>query len=414
VSVVPVTVTWGAAGLLGALLLPRLRRRRLAPLVPLAAAIAALLSLGGGADLTFASAAGGLALGRPAAGVLLVSALAATLWLLLAPPPDSGEILLLAVCGALAAVALAAGSPLIWAVCFVAASALMGVRWVAAAPARATLAAGRVATLGAAALVAASVFLPVDVATVSPRAHLVGGLLAGGIGAGLALMPLGGWVTGGARLLRGVALAPWALLLLPALLLTAQPLQGILPPDARSTFGYILLPAGAISAGWAALRGLGSPGGERYPRVLLADLGLVAMGLSAPQPGARLGTLLLLLTHLCVGPLLLQDPAAALPRPRHLAWLALSGVPPSPAFWGRFALLAALTAEFGGAPLLATLPVVGAILLIALRATTAAGTPGAEAAPGRAARLAAWAPPLAAITVGLVPAQALRALFGVG
>jgi hypothetical protein len=290
----------------------------------------------------------------------------------------------------------------------------MGVRWVAAAPARATLAAGRVATLGAAALVAASVFLPVDVATVSPRAHLAGGLLAGGIGAGLALMPLGGWVTGGARLLRGVALAPWALLLLPALLLTAQPLQGILPPDARSTFGYILLPAGAISAGWAALRGLSSPGGERYPRVLLADLGLVAMGLSAPQPGARLGTLLLLLTHLCVGPLLLQDPAAALPRPRHLAWLALSGVPPSPAFWGRFALLAALTAEFGGAPLLATLPVVGAILLIALRATTAAGTAGAEAAPGRAARLAAWAPPLAAITVGLVPAQALRALFGVG
>jgi hypothetical protein len=176
----------------------------------------------------------------------------------------------------------------------------------------------------------------------------------------------------------------------------------------------MLLPAGAVSAAWAAARGLGAADGDRYSRVLLADLGLVAMGLATPQAGARLGSLLVMLTHLCVGPLLLQHPASAGARPRRLAWAALSGIPPSPAFWGRFALLTALTTAFGGLLLVVTLPVAGAMLVIALRATVAA----ASAAPAgvtraRAVSLAAWVPALAAVTVGLVPAAALRALLGV-
>ncbi|HEY8674722.1 MAG TPA: hypothetical protein VIO13_01965 [Candidatus Dormibacteraeota bacterium] len=414
-SVAPVAITWAVAGLLAAVLLPRTRRRRLAALVPLAAAVAALLSQGGGPDLSAASAPGGLLLGRPASGLVLLCALATTLCLVLSRPPDTGEILVTAACGSLSAVALASGSPLIWGVCFVAGTALFGVRWVAAAPARATLAAARVATLGAATLLAASPFLPVDALAVPPRAHLAGALLAGGIAAGFGLVPLGGWVIGGSRLVRGAALAPWALLLLPALLFSVQPLQSVLPPDARTTFGAILLPAGAVSALWAAERGLSAVDGQRYSRILLADLGLVAMGLATPQPGARLGSLLLMLTHLCVGPLLVQDPASAGPRPRCLAWAALSGAPPSPAFWGRFALLTALTSGFGGALLLVTVPVTGAVLVIALRATLAATavTPVAAAA-GRAIRFAAWVPPLAALTVGLLPGTAVRTLLGVG
>jgi hypothetical protein len=409
-----VAITWAVAGVVAALLLPRARRRRLAALVPLAAAVAALTSLGGGADLIAASAPGGLLLGRSASGLVLLCALAATLCLLLAPPPDGGEVLVLAACGALSAVALAAGSPLVWGICFVAGTALLGVRWVAAAPARATLAAARVGTLGAAAMTAASPFLPVDVAAVPPRAHLAGALLAGGIAAGFGLVPLGGWVAGGGRLVRGAALAPWALLLLPALLLTVQPLQAVFPSAARVTFGAILLPAGAISAVWAAARGLSAPDDQRYPRVLLADLGLVAMGLATPQPAARLGSLLLMLTHLCVGPLLVQDPAGAAPRPRRLAWVALSGIPPGPAFWGRFALVTALTSGFGGTLLLAVLPVTGAMLVISVRAVVAAPRAVPAAAPGPAARLAAWVPALAALTVGLLPSASLHALLGVG
>jgi hypothetical protein len=414
VSVTPVALTWAGGGLLAAMLLPRFRRRRLAALVPLAAAIAALLSLGGGADLIAASAPGGLALGRAGGGLVVLCALAATVCLLLSPPPDSGEIIVIASCGALSAIALATGSPLTWGLCFVAAFALVGIRWVAAAPARATLAAARVSTLGAATLLAAAPFLPVDAAAVPPRAHLAGGLLAGGIAAGFALVPLGGWVSGGSRLVRGAALAPWALLLVPALLLSTQPLQVVLSPDARDTFSAILLPVGAVTAVWAALRGVSVPDGERYARVLLADLGLVAMGLATPLPTARLGSLLLMLTHLCVGPLLVHDPASASSRPRRLAWAALCGVPPGPAFWGRFALSTALATTFGGALLLATLPVAGAIMVIALRSAIAATSVTASGSPGRAARFAAWVPPLAAVTVGLLPAASLHALLGVG
>ncbi len=415
-SVVPVAVTWAAAGLLAAALLPRLRRRRLAALVPFAAAIAGLLSLGGGADLTAAAAPGGLLLGRAGGGVVVLSALAATLCLLLAPPPDSGEVLVIAACGALSALALATGSPLTWGLCFLAAFALFGVRWVSTAPARATLAAARVATLGAAALVAAAPFLPVDPTSLPPRAHIAGGLLAGGVAAGFALVPVGGWVAGGSRLVRGASLAPWAMLLVPALVLTTQPLQGMLPSEARLTFAAVLLPAGTVSAVWGALRGLAVPDAERYPRVLLADLGLIAMGLATPQPGARLGSLLLVLTHLCVGPLLVHEPAAQSARPRRLAWAALSGVPPGPAFWGRFALVTALTAAFGGTVLLAVVPVAGALMVVALRASIAASSaPHASIArPGRAAQLAAWIPPLAAVTVGLLPSASLHALLGVG
>jgi hypothetical protein len=417
VNVLPLALTWAVGGLLAALLLPRLRhRRRMAALVPLAAAVAALLTLGGGADLDAVAAPGGLLLGRAGGGLALLCALSMTVCLVLSPPPDSGEILVVGACGALSSVALATGSPMVWAVCFVAGMAMLGVRWVAAAPARATLAAARVGTLGASMLVAAGPFLPVEAATALPRAHLAGGLLAGGVAAGFGLLPLGGWVTGGARLVRGAALAPWALLLLPALVLTAQTLQNVLPTGARSTVGFILLPVGAVSAAWAALQGVsaGRRDRDRYPRVLLADLGLVAMGLATPEPGARVGSLLLMLTHICAGPLLLQEASPGLAGPRRMAWLALSGVPPTPAFWGRFATVAGLTAGFGGAPLVVTIPVAGALILIALRAAAAAGSAGDAAVAGLATRAAAWLAPLAALTVGLLPGWALRAFLGVG
>lgn len=414
-SVTPVAATWVGAGSLALLLLPRLRRRRrLAALVPLAAAAAALLSLGEGTDLSAVAAQGGLALGRPAGGLALLCALATTLCMVIGPPPDPGEIVALAGTGGLSAVAIATGSPLTWGLCLVAGTALFGIRLVTATPARATLSAARVATLGATVLLAAAPFLPLDPAAVPPRAHLVGGLLAGGIAALFGLFPLGGWVTGSNRLVRGPALAPWALLLLPALLLSVQTFQVALPSDARSTFGSVLLPAGAIAAGWAAARGLSAGPRDQYLRVLLADLGLVAMGLATPEPAARTGSLLLMLTHLFLGPLLLQDPGRSLARPRRVAWLALSGVPPTPAFWGRFALLSALTGGFGGTPLVVTLPVVGALLVVAVRAAAASPSAGEDAAAGPAGRVAAWIGPLAALTLGIVPGLVLRTVLGVG
>lgn len=409
-----VVLAWSVGGLLGALLLPRVRRRRLAVVVPLAAAVAALLTTESGPDLVSAAAGGGLHLGRPAGGLVLICALATAVWVLLAPPPDAGEILVLGACGALATVALAAGSPLVWGVALLGGTALFAVRLIAEAPSRVTLAAGRVAGFGVAALAAAAPFLPVDLLSPKPRAHVAAGLLAGGVAAGFALVPVGGWVPGVARTVRAGALAPWALLLVPALLLTAQPLDAVLPSDARSVLGFVLLPAGAVTAGWAAGRGIVAGAADRYPRVLVADLGLVAMGLTTPQPGVRLGSLLLVVTHLCVGPLLLQDQLTTPSRPRRLAWLALSGIPPGPAFWGRFAIGTALVAAFGGGPLVVALPSMAAITVVAVRAIIAAPRPPGARPLGLVTRVSSWLPALAAITVGLVPDAAVRALFGVG
>jgi hypothetical protein len=61
------------------------------------------------------------------------------------------------------------------------------------------------------------------------------------------------------------------------------------------------------------------------------------------------------------------------------------------------------------------LPVIGAVLVISLRATmSATSVASAPAASAPSVRLAAWVPPLAAVTVGLLPSTALHALLGVG
>src|SRR6202022_3078233 len=66
--------------------------------------------------------------------------------------------------------------------------------------------------------------------------------------------------------------------------------------------------------------------------------------IGSTQPVGISGGLLLLITHLLVGPLLLQPPQEGLGPPRRLAWVALTGVPPTPAFWGRFLVLEACAA----------------------------------------------------------------------
>jgi hypothetical protein len=416
----PLAITWAGGALLVALVLPRLRprRRRLAAVLPLAASVVALLTLGGGGDVSALLAPGGLVLGRAAGGMALVSALATTVAMVLSPPADSGDIVVIGGCGALSVLAMATGSPVVWATCFVGAFALLGIRWLAAAPSRSTLAAARVATLGSASLVAAAPFLPVEATTLATRSHLVAALLAVGVAAGIGLLPVGGWVIGSARHLRGASLVPWLTLLVPALLLTVVPAEVELPGDAQSMFAGVILPMATVTAAWSGLNALLVADGERYIRVLVADLALVALGLATQDNGARLGALVLVLTHLFVSPLTLQEPLAAFTRQRRLAWLALSGVPPSPAFWGRFALVTGSVASYGGLPLLLTLPTMGALLAVSLRAIAAARTAGAAtratAGTSRAVRLAAWLAPLAAIALGLVPDGSVRALLGVG
>ena len=414
-SPAPLAAAWLVPGLVAAALATRTHRLRVAAVVPLVAAAVALLTQGGGADLAPELAPGGLALGQPAAGAALLGALVMTIAWLLAPPADAGEILAVAAAGALSAVALATGSPLVWGLALLGAATLVGMARVAAGPARATLAGLRVTALGATALVAAAPFLPVDASLPAPRVHLAGGLLATGVAALLALVPFGGWVTGAGRSVRPASLLPYVVFVLPAVVLPAQALQLALPPGSRAVLGAVMLPLGSLTAAFAAVTALLAADRDRYPRVLVADLGLVGLGLAAQQDGARLGSLLLLVTHMVVAPLLLAEPSAGAARPRRFAWLALSGVPPSPAGWGRLALVSALTGAYGGGPLVVMLPTLGALLAVSLRAIAAAHrAPAADAAAGRAAWTAAWLVPAAAIAFGLAPLATLQRLMGIG
>ena len=190
-----------------------------------------------------------------------------------------------------------------------------------------------------------------------PRAHLAGGLLAGGIAAGFALVPLGGWVSGGARLVRGAALAPWA---------PAPASRRCCSPPNRPVWRCPNRPGVELRRPPAPSRrhqrGLGRRCGglwacgrtlERYPRVLARRprAGGHEPG-DAFGPCFRLGSLLLMLSHLCVGPLPAPAPAGRSPPPAapNRVAAALSGVPPSPAFWGRFAIIAALSTASVGRP----------------------------------------------------------------
>ena len=89
---------------------------------------------------------------------------------------DGRELLGIGTVGGAVVLLLSTGSPLLFGVAALLAVAALTLRWVTAAPSRATLAAGRIAGTGAAALVAASLLLPAP----SPRIPAGGGRRAPG------------------------------------------------------------------------------------------------------------------------------------------------------------------------------------------------------------------------------------------
>lgn len=415
----PVTyaAVWAGSGLLAAALLSMLRHRRLAWIAP---AVAGLLALavrvsdhwpgptatgGFGASLTLGHAGIGLLAG---AGV----ALAATM--LLAPRLDGGEVVAAGFVGAAATVVLAATVPVIWSVAVAAGVAALAVRWIAAAPGRPALAAGRVAGLGAAALLAAAAFLPGAGPAIDTRTALAGGLLAGGVAAELGLVPLGGWAASAVSAVRAADLAPWLLLLAPAVLFTTGILLPSLPSGSKTPLANVLLGLGlatALFSGAQALRDRQAA----YGRVVIADLALAAAALGTLHSPSRVGGYLIVLTHLCAAPLLLNPARGRLERQRRLAWLALTSLPPLPGFWGRFLVLQAFF--LGGNR--ESVPAYLAVALltgVAVRALAGRGLPPPPDTPpaGRTQQVVGWLVVAALFGLGLAPSPISRAVFGLG
>ena len=404
---------WAGGGVAAALVAP-LRRRGLAWTVPaIAGACALAVSTAVPWPGPAASARYGatLALGRPAVGLLVAAGIALALTLALAPRLDGGEVLTACAAGAACAIALAATVPIVWSVALAIAVATIAIRWITTAPHRSTLAAGRIAGLGAAALIAAAAFLPAAGPTLDARTALAGGCLAAGAAALLALLPLGGWAAAATGVVRGADIAPWALLVAPTVLLGAFALFPALPPGARNPFQNVLLVTGLLSAVWGGLMALRTPEPARYGRVLIADLALGAAGLGSTHGPGRLGCFVLVLTHLGAAPLLLQSARSALDRQRRLAWLGLSGLPPTPAFWGRYLVLLGLSAANADALLL------GLVASAALTGTAARALAGGwralDALPAPlATRMLAWAVALGLLVLGLSPEWLTVQVFG--
>jgi hypothetical protein len=409
-----VAAVWVVAGIAGSAALPALRLRRAAAVLPGLGLLAVLLAaVSPSVAVPTADTGLGPVLDRTAQGVLAVSAVSAFLFLVRSARIQGPELRTFGVCGAAAVIVLTVAQPVVWAITLLIAMAVMGLRWVSIAPARATLATGRAALAGAAGLLAAAPLLPVSVSNLDARPLIVAGIVGTAVAILLGVVPVGGWALAALTSLPAVEVAAWPLVLLPALLLAVARAPAGLPAVSVVIFGHILLLAGLLGAAWQAIQAARGAG-PRYVRVLLADVGLATAAIGVGLPGLALAAVLLtIVTHLILAPLLLDGDRLA-GRPRSLAWALLSGLPPAPSFWARLLVLEGM-ADIGGQAIAAALLAAAALTLASLLAMR-------RSAPRRAAPVttpAGWLPAVvdwtllgAGAAVGLMPSGILGLLFG--
>jgi hypothetical protein len=408
-----IAAVWLGLGLLASAFLRR-RTARLVTLVPLIGSGLTLLTTRSPiAVVPLGGLIGVTGLDRAGEGVLVAGGISMALVLLLQPSIELSAGRAIGVVGAAATIAMASNDPLVTAAALGAAVATLVLRWIGQSPGKATLAAGRVAGTGTAALVAASPFLPLTGFTTGARPVVVGVLLATGIAALLAVYPLGGWATGVIGALKPAEFAPWLVLLVPVVLIIAERIPGGNLGTGAPVYERVLLVIGLGSAVWGGLWAIRGRSGMRYGRVFMADIALcVAAVEAAPVSPALTGALIILITHLTLAPILLRSEDAGLRWPRRVAWALLSGVPPSPAFWGRLLLLEALAAGNIGSTIAAVIAM-GAIFIAAVMAcSTRVGVTLRHSLRARGPELAAWLLVAVGVAVGLAPQSLAGFVFG--
>ena len=408
-----IAAVWVGLGFVASAL-PRQRFARLVAIVPLAGAALTLIATRSTSPAVPLGGLGAIAgLDRAGQGLLVAAGISLAFVVALQPAVDAGIGRAIGVVGAAATLAMASNDPLVTALVLTAAAGTLALRWIGQAPGRVTLAAGRVAGTGTAALIAASPFLPLTGFTAGVRPVVVAALLVAGVASLLAVYPFGGWAAGLLGSVRPLEVAPWLVLIVPVVLLLAERIPGGVLGDGVPLFEHVLLVIGLGSAAWGGYWAVRGPARARYGRIFMSDVALcvAAVGGARVSPAVS-GALIILLTHLTVAPILLRPGDVELAWPRRVAWTLLSGIPPSPGFWGRFLILEALAAGNIGSTVTAVFAMTAIFIATVIAASTRTVAVQHRRWQARAPEVAAWLLVAVGIAIGLGPQSLSGFVFG--
>jgi hypothetical protein len=138
---------------------------------------------------------------------------------------------------------------------------------------------------------------------------------------------------------------------------------------------------------------------------------IAAVGGTRNSPAVT-GALIIVLSHLTLAPILLRPAEAGLVWPRRVAWALLSGVPPSPAFWGRFLLLEALAAGNVDSTIAAVFAMTGIFIATVMACSMRIARAPAAGWRARVPEAGAWLLVAAGIAIGIAPQSVSTFVFG--
>lgn len=351
---------------------------------------------------------GQLALGRLAVGLLVGGLAALALELVIAgnDGQDAGATALTVVLGAPAALTLTSDSLPV--VAFSTAM-LMGAVWVrwqrVAGPQLLVRSLGRQTVIVFSALLAAAAILPsVRLGAAPPLLESV--LLAGAVAGEMGVLPFSGWA--GASMRLGPRESSfWRIWMVPVGLLLEARLVAASPTSVATSLRELLIGLGLATALFWGARALLGPEEGRYPRILACDVGLMCTAIAFATGQGLAAALVLLLVHWLAGSLFIAKSGV---RPKLLAWIGISGVPPFGGFAGRI-LLVITAASFSPTLAVLVLLVVGLQLgaaAVGMR-TNVASRPTTSSPPRELIGLIVA---VSGLVLGVVPVQALALVLG--
>jgi hypothetical protein len=220
------------------------------------------------------------------------------------------------------------------------------------------------------------------------------------------LFPLGGWTTEVRRHVGGRAIAPWLLAVLPVLLVSSSTLGMGLPAPLWKLVQAWLLPV-ALTSGLIHALGWLSHDSDHYVRMALADYALAFAVMGTRSTSVPLIVLLLISPHLLSGPVLVTAGNAERSAAIRFHWLLLSGIPPTPVFWGRLLAVGAIAVSSQLAFVVA-LTICGLHLIGCVLASRGSSDPASDLPRS----VVPWVLGALSLVVGVAPNQVLSRVFG--